>query len=142
MPANAALYLPVDDVELSDIIPNAQRTGGFLWWGTAFQVPIKGGIVRFNVMPKGEVSQHLAQFSTYVASLDENDASKEAATRAIAATGLVLGLETQLEFEGNDEIGELLEKINDHYKGFIFMFDSLVLHGNEVLVGPLKAAAT
>ena len=84
----------------------------------------------------------LGAISTYVASLDEDDASKEAATRAIAATGLVLGLETQLEFEGNDEIGELLEKINDHYKGFIFMFDSLVLHGNEVLVGPLKAAAT
>jgi hypothetical protein len=142
MPANAALYLPVDDVELADIIPNAKRTGGFLWRGTAFQVPIKGGMVRFNVMPRDEVSQHLAQFSAYVTSLDEDDASKEAATRAIAATGLVLGLETQLEFEGNDEIGELLEKINDHYKGFIFMFDSLVLHGNEVLVGPLKAAAT
>jgi len=142
MPANAALYLPVDDVELADIIPNAKRTGSFLRRGTAFHVPIKGGTVRFNVMPRDEVSQHLAQFAAYVTSLDEDDASKEAATRAIAATGLVLGLETQLEFEGNDEIGELLEKINDHYKGFIFMFDSLVLHGNEVLVGPLKAAAT
>jgi hypothetical protein len=54
----------------------------------------------------------------------------------------VLGLETQLEFEDTDEIGELLEKINDHYRGFIFMFDSIVLHGNQVLVGPLKAAAT
>ncbi|HLA71013.1 MAG TPA: hypothetical protein VK624_05845 [Steroidobacteraceae bacterium] len=142
MPANAALYLPVDDVELTDVIPNATRTGGFLWRATAFQVPIKGGTVQFNVMPKAEVPQHLAQFSAYVESLDEDDASRQAATQAIAATGSVLGLETQLEFEGNDEIGELLESINDHYKGFIFMFDSLVLHGNEVLVGPLKAAAT
>ena len=142
MPANAALYLPVDDVELADIIPSVKRTGGFLWRGTAFQVPIKGGMIRFNVMPRDELSHHLGQLSAYVASLDEDDASKEAATVAIAATGTVLGLETQLEFEGNGEISELLEKINDHYKGFIFMFDSLVLHGNEVLVGPLKAAAT
>jgi hypothetical protein len=142
MPANAALYLPVDDVELADVIPNATRTGGFLWQGTAFKVPIKGGTVRFNVMPKVDVPQHLAQFSAYIASLDENDASKQAAARAIGATTTVLGLETQLEFEDTEEIGELLEKINDHYRGFIFMFDSIVLHGNEILVGPLKAAAT
>lgn len=142
MPANAALYLPVADVELAEIVPNAKRTGGFLWRRTAFLVPINGGIVRFNIMPRSEVPQHLAQFSAYVASLDEDDASKESAKRAIVATRSVLGLETQLDFEGNDEIGELLEKINDHYKGFILMFDSLVLHGNEVLIGPLRSHST
>ena len=142
MPANAGLYLPADDVELGDIIPNAIRTDGFLWRSTAFQVPIKGGTLRFNVMPKVDVPQHLAQLSAYIASLEDDDASKQTAARAIAATTSVLGLETQLEFEDSHEIGELLEKINDHYKGFIFMFDSLVLHGNEVLVGPLKAAVT
>jgi hypothetical protein len=118
--------------------PMRREPAGTLWRRTAFQVPIKGGAVRFNVMPKVDVPQHLAQFAAYVASLDEDEASKQAATRAIAATVSVLGLETQLEFEDNEEISELLEKINDHYKGFIFMFDSIVLHGNEVLVGPLK----
>jgi hypothetical protein len=54
----------------------------------------------------------------------------------------VLALQTDLEFEGNEELGDLLEKINDHYKGCIFMFDSVVLYGGEVLVGPLKEAAT
>jgi hypothetical protein len=83
----------------------------------------------------------LAEFVSYIESLEESEAAKETAARAVEATKTVLGLQTDLEFEGNEELGDLLEKINEHYQGCVFMFDS-VLHGGEVLVGPLKEAAT
>jgi hypothetical protein len=139
--ANAALYLPVAEVDLRDVFPGAQLAGGLFARGSAFRVPFKDGSVRFNIMPAAQVARHLAEFVAYIESLEESEAAKETAARAVEATKTVLGLQTDLEFEGNEELGDLLEKINEHYQGCVFMFDS-VLHGGEVLVGPLKEAAT
>jgi hypothetical protein len=142
MHANAALYLPVSEIDLRDVFPDAQPAGGLFRKGSAFRVPFKGGSVRFNIMPEPQVAAHLASFAGYLESLDESDTAKQAALRAIEATKAVVGLETDLEFEGNEELGDLLERINDRYKGCIFMFDSVILHDGEVLIGPLKKAAT
>jgi hypothetical protein len=54
----------------------------------------------------------------------------------------VLERETDIEFECDEEIGDLLVKIAWRYKGCIFIFDSVVSHDGEALVGPLKEAAT
>jgi hypothetical protein len=141
MQANAALYLPVATIDLKDVFPDAQPAGGLFRRNSAFRVPFKEGSVRFNIMPTDQVVQHLIQFAAYIESLEESETAKDAATRAIKATKTILGLHTDLEFEGNEELGDLLEKINDHYQGCIFMFDSVVLHGGEVLIGPLKDVA-
>jgi hypothetical protein len=138
MPANASLYLPAGEVDLRDVFPDARPVGGLFRRGSAFRVPFKDDAVHFNIMPRAQVAAHLAQFATYLASLDESETAKQAAMRAIEATKTVVGLETDLEFEENEELGDLLEKIVDQYKGCILMFDSLILHGGEVLVGPLK----
>jgi hypothetical protein len=68
-------------------------------------------------MPAAQVARHLAEFVSYIESLEESEAAKETAARAVEATKTVLGLQTDLEFEGNEELGDLLEKINDHYQG-------------------------
>jgi hypothetical protein len=142
MQANAALYLPVEEVDLSDVFPDAQPAGGLFRRKSAFKVPFKNTYVRFNVMPNADVPEHLRQFVAYIESLEDIPADKEVAKGAIAKARTVLGLQTELDFEGNEELGDLLEQINEHYKGCVFMFDSVVLHGGEVLVGPLKEAAT
>lgn len=142
MRANATLYLPVEQVDLSDVLPGAHPAGGIFRRKSAFAVPFKDTCVRFNVMPSADVSEHLRQFIAYIESLEDSPTDKDAAKAAIARSRTVLGLQTELEFEGNEELGELLERINEHYRGCVFMFDSVVLHGGEVLVGPLKEAAT
>lgn len=92
-------------------------------------------------MPKADVPEHLRRVAAYVESLDDNQADKDAARRAIETARTVLGLQTDLEFEGNEELGDMLERINEHYKGYVFMFDSVVRYDGEVLVGPLKDTA-
>jgi hypothetical protein len=140
MQANAALYLPAERVDLADVFPGTRAAGGIFSRNMAFEVPFKDTYVRFNVMPARDVAEHLRQFVAYVESLEDAAADKEAAKDAITKARTVLGLQTELEFEGNEELGNLLEQINDRYKGCLFMFDSVVLHGGDVLVGPLKSA--
>jgi hypothetical protein len=104
MQATASLYLPVAEVDLRDVFPGAQLAGGLFARGSAFRVPFKDGSVRFNIMPAAQVARHLAQFVAYIESLEESEAAKETAARAVEATKTVLGLQTDLEFEGNEEL--------------------------------------
>ena len=146
MQANAALYLPAERVDLADVFPGARAAGGSFSPKMAFDVPFKDTYVRFNVMPARDVAEHLRQFVAYVESLEDAPADKEAAKDAIAKARTVLGVQTELEFEGNEELGDLLEQINDRYKGCLFLFDSVVLHEGTCLPGrsnlPLNKPST
>lgn len=140
MPANAALYLPIEGVDLADVFPDAKPAGSFFDRKSAFRVPFKNTSIKFNVMPGEAVAEHLDQLAAYIDSLPDSPADKESAKAAVAGTRTVLGLQTELEFEGNDgdDLVDLLDKLLGHYKGCIFWFDSVVLHDGTVLVGPLK----
>jgi hypothetical protein len=142
MQANAAIYLPSDRVDLRDVFPEAMLAGGLFRKKSAFRIPFKKHTVLFNVMPVGQVETHISQFLGYIDSLDESEEARDTTRRVVRSARTVLGLETGVEFEGNEELGDILVKIAEHYKGFLFIFDSVVLHDGEVLVGPLKEAAT
>jgi hypothetical protein len=73
---------------------------------------------------------------------DESQEARNAASCVIEATKAVLGRETDIEFECDEEIGDLLVKIAGRYKGCMFIFDSVVSQDGEALVGLLKEAAT
>jgi GNAT superfamily N-acetyltransferase len=138
MPANAGLYLPIEGVDLADVFPNATSAGSFSDRKSAFRVPFKDTSVKFNVMPRAAVAEHLEQFVAYIESLQDSLAAKEAAKAALRNARTVLGLQTELEFEEDEDLMDLLDRILNHYKGCMFIFDSVVLHDGTVLVGPLK----
>jgi GNAT superfamily N-acetyltransferase len=138
MPANAALYLPIEGVDLADVFADAKPARGFFDSKSAFRVPFNDTSVKFNVMPRETVAEHLEQFVAYIDSLQDSPADKEAAKAALRGARTVLGLQTELEFEGNEDLLDMLDRILSHYKGCMFIFDSVVLDDGTVLVGPLK----
>jgi len=91
MQANAALYLPVEEVDLSEVFPGARPAGGIFRRKSAFSVPFKDTYVRFNIMPSADVPGHLEQFAAYVESLGDSPSDKEAAKVAIARSAVARG---------------------------------------------------
>jgi hypothetical protein len=77
MPANAALYLPIESVDLADVFPDAKPAGGFFDSKSAFRVPFKDTSVRFNVMPRADVPEHLEQLVAYIDSLQDTPVDKK-----------------------------------------------------------------
>ncbi|GAA4806189.1 hypothetical protein [Lysobacter hankyongensis] len=137
MPANAAIYLPHDGVDLSTLFRDAKSDKTLFRKPTYFDVALDGDIVRFNVMEPSRVEAHLRGFLGYIDSLDQDAARKRDTANAIAHTRTVLGLITERDFEQNPAIWQSLFRIADAYDGFVFVHESVLLANGAVLVGPL-----
>lgn len=133
--ANAALYLSAKKLDIAKWIPGTTHNGGFFKAPTTFRVPRAGGAVQFNVMPAGQLKQHLSGFIGYVRSLPGHAASKVAAEQQIMRVSHVLGLVTERELD--DKLGSLLFAIAHTHDGFLFVSNSILLPNGEALVGPL-----
>src|SRR5262245_41202848 len=137
MGANAAIYIiGADSVDLADIFPDVSSDGART--PTWFEVKLGNDVVRFNVMPKGEVAGHIAGFLRYIPRMDTDENRTRDAAMGIGQTKCVLGLATNREFEENPAIWQSLFTIADKYTGFIFAYDSIIWRNGGVIVGPLR----
>jgi hypothetical protein len=103
-----------------------------------FDVPLDGETVRFNIMPRDRVAQHLTGFQNYIASLPDEVERKRDASQAIQQTRTVLGLVAASDFTGNHAIWQSLFKIADAFDGYVFVHDSILLPNGAVIVGPMR----
>jgi hypothetical protein len=59
VPANAAIYIPSESVDLAKVFPDTKSDIGiFRKKATWFSVPLNGARVTFNVMPAKDVRDH------------------------------------------------------------------------------------
>jgi hypothetical protein len=137
MPANAALYLPNESVDLTRVFDTAKAYKPLFGEVTHFEVMLGNDAARFSVMPRTEVALHIAGLLRYIDSLDQDATRKSAARRALSHTKTVLGLVTEREFEENHAIWQALFRIADVYDGFVFVYESVLLPSGAVLVGPM-----
>ncbi|MEM8782204.1 MAG: hypothetical protein AAGE65_05035 [Planctomycetota bacterium] len=137
MPANAALYLPHDDIDLREVFADGQHHRG----GDSseyFDCLVDGHPVRFNVMAQSDIPAHLDGFAGYVRSLDEPASRADDAVMLIEHSKTVLGLVAECEFDENHELWQCLFTVTDRWDGFVFAFDSILLPNGAVIVGPLR----
>jgi hypothetical protein len=138
MAANAAIYLPTDKVDLTDVFKSARGNGGLFKRATSYTVDINGDVVTFNLMPREQIPAHIQGFLGYIASLDEEAERKHDASFIVQHTKSVLGLVADREFEENHQIWASLFKIADYYDGYVFVHGSLLLPSGGVILGPLR----
>ena len=137
MPANAAVYIQKEKVDLKEVFKKVKSDKRFFKKATYYDVDLGKNIIRFNVMDSSQVESHIQNFLGYIASLSHNKERIDDASFAIKHTKVVLGLKTSLEFKNDDAIWESLFRIADKYSGFVFVYDSVLLPSGTVLVGPL-----
>ena len=137
MPANGAVYIQRDDVDLANVFEDVKSDRGLFGKPTYYDVNLNGEWVRFNVMEPAQIEAHMSGFLGYIASLDQDEKRKADTSHAVRHTKVVLGLLTDKEFEDNPAIWESLFKIADAYDGLVFAHDSVLLPNGAVLVGPL-----
>ena len=138
MPANAAIYIPKEKIDLSNLFPETKSDKGWLRAANYFDVRLNGEVVRFNVMPRNEVAKHIAGFLNYIASLPDEAERKQDASIAIRQTQTVLGLVASSNFTDNDAIWQSLFQIAKAFDGYVFVHDSILLPNGAVMVGPLR----
>jgi hypothetical protein len=137
MPANAAIYIQRDDVDLATVFDAVKSDKGLFKKRSYFDVMLGSDLVRFNIMEQSKLAVHIAGFLRYIAGLDQDEQRKQDAREVISHTRVVLGLSTSREFDDNDAIWHSLFQIAAAYDGFVFVRDSLLLPNGAVLVGPL-----
>jgi hypothetical protein len=136
--ANAAIYLPVEEVDLRQVFPQAKTDKSLFRKASYFDVELNGEVVRFNVMPKHEVPGHLNGLRGYLTSLPDEATRKSHAAMYAQQMRTVLGLSAPSEFDENPAVWQSLFQIADRFDGLVFAYNSLVLANGAVLVGPLR----
>jgi hypothetical protein len=137
MPANAAIYLPVLQVNLGEIFESAKIRKPLFKKSTYFQVNVAADVIRLNVMPTEQITSHLGGFAGYIYSLPDDENRKQEACLAVSKTKTVLGLVTEKEFYENKALYPFLFKIAEAYSGLVFVKNSVIRADGNVLVGPL-----
>lgn len=135
MPANAALYLPSEQINLHDVFESLvsnQKEGEY------FELLLDTDLTTYNIMPKADIDGHISGFINYLSSLDEEKDRIQDAIEVIKHTKTVLGLAVEKEFDENPKIWESLFKIADKYDGHVFVYDSLLLPNGSVILGSLR----
>ncbi len=142
MPANGAIYIQKDTVNLFDVFEKV-KTGRSPDGKTLhYDVVLEHDVIRFNIMRPSEVPRHIVGFLAYIDSLQADKKRKTETSSVISHTKLVLGLSTDKEFEENHLIWNSLFKIAAHYDGLVYVGGSVLLSNGAVLVGPLMDTKT
>jgi len=92
MPANAAIYIQEDRVNLADVFDQVSSDKGFFKKASHYNVVLGEDSVRFNVMEPAAVPNHVNGLLGYIASLDQDEKRKNDTSHAISHTKVVLGL--------------------------------------------------
>ncbi|CAH0535193.1 hypothetical protein VST7929_02854 [Vibrio stylophorae] len=143
MAANAAIYLPVDQIDPTHVfdkvtlIPAENAQTAHSYQIDLSKVGSGQTIIQLNVMEKSVMTPHLTSFVNYVAGLDEPEERRLTAAKVIGQTRMVVGLVTAQDFQDDPEIWHALFRLAGHYRGFVFVHDSLVMANGMPLVGPL-----
>jgi len=137
MPANGAIYIQREKVDLTEVFDIVESDKGLFRKPTHYDVNLDGDIVRFNLMDRSQVSNHINGLLGYISSLDHDTKRKEDTSYALSHTKIVIGLVSERDFEENQAIWQSLFTIADKYDGFVFVYDSVLLPNGSVLVGPL-----
>lgn len=139
MPANAAIYLPIEHPDLAKVFPDAKSNAGlFRRHPTSYSAVLNGDQVTFNLLPHNEIAGHLNGILRYIGSLHEDEKRKADAMMALRTSKCVLGLETTGEFSENHAIWQALFKIADAFDGYVFVHESLLLPSGGVIIGALR----
>lgn len=69
MPANGAIYIQRDKVDLKDVFDEVKSDKNFFKNATYFDVNLDGDTVRFNVMEGSQLPSHINGFLRYISSL-------------------------------------------------------------------------
>ena len=142
MPANGAIYIQKDTINLFDVFDKV-KTGKSQDGKTSYyEVMLGDDAVQFNIMPPSEVVSHITGFLGYINSWAQDKKRKTETSSVISHTKIVLGLSTDREFEDNHEIWNSLFKIAEQYDGLVFVRGSVLLSNGAVLIGPLLNAKT
>lgn len=137
MPANAAIYIQQGSGDLSKVFDTVKSDKSLFRKATYYDVRLGNDVARFNVMAASDVKPHVEGLLRYIASLDQDEDRKQDTSFAIKHTTVVLGLETDKEFEDNPALWQSLFQIADAYNGFVFVYGSVLLPSGAVLVGPM-----
>lgn len=139
MPANAAIYISHEMIDLKRVFPHAVSDSKRSRPASYFEVTFGDDTVRYNVMPEEAMEEHMNGFLGYVGTLSDEAQRLEDAELIIGATRFVLGVKSPVEFDQNQAIWHSLFQIADAFDGFVFVYDSIVLSTGAILVGPLRA---
>lgn len=139
---NASLYLTRYPSDLHKKLPFAKSDGGLLRKATRVDFVISNQPIRFNIMPKADTERHLAGFAGYIKSLCDRGINSEAeirnATAILPNIVCVLGGVFSKPFSPSSEIMEMLFVMAHHYKGYVFLENSLLTPDMKTVCGPLK----
>jgi len=135
MPANAALYLPCEQINLRDIFGSSVSSQKD---GECFELLFVNDLTTYNIMPKADIDEHISGFINYLSSLNEEKDRIQDAIEVIKHTKMVLGLFAEKEFDENPKIWGSLFKIADKYNGYVFVYESLLLPNGGVILGSLR----
>lgn len=137
MPANGAVYIQTEKVDLNEVFDNVKSDKKLFQKPTYYDVNLNGDTVRFNVLKSTDIPKHINGFLGYISSLDQDVMRIEKTKEVISNTKTVISLVSEKEFEDNHAIWQSLFAIADKYDGYVFVYDSLLLPSGSVLVGPL-----
>lgn len=132
MRLNLCLYLPQVNADVRTVFPEARRLEG------SFAIPFRSATLKLNSMPETDLGEHLSGFLAYIESLAEPKEAKAEAAGIVRSTKTVLGLVTDLELRGNEDVPAFLGAILERFGGCMFAYDSVIRSDGEILVGPLK----
>ena len=138
MPANAAIYLPHEELDLAAAAPWIQVVARPAPGAEHFDCLVDGDAVRFNVMTGAALTQHLRGLRGWLATQDLHPDVRTPMDAAVTRIRTTLGLRTDREFEDNHRIWECLFAVAGHYDGFVFTYNSVLLPGGEAVCGPLR----
>ena len=135
---NCAIYLPIEKLNFTNVLPNVKSNGGLFRKATYFEYTIEGCTVTLNIMPDSEIGNHLNGFKNYVSRLDNNSQEKEQAINRINKVKNVLGVTLSKPIDVESNTFSSLITLIEKFDGFMFVSESILLPDGNFLVGPLS----
>lgn len=133
---NCALYFPRAKVNVPEVLEGVAHDGGLFRAPSWFQFETAEAQVRLNVKRDG-MAEHLAGFEGYLRSIG---APTEVEARAVALVRTMkstMGVVLSNPIEIDSEAFAALMALADHFDGFVFVYDSILLPDGSALIGPL-----
>jgi len=134
---NASLYLPFDDIDISDMFSDVSTDKQPFKEATYFEFLEENQTVRLNVMVEEEIQHHLLCLSSYIEFKWDAEAFR-LTSDLFPKIKTVLGLVVENGFSLDSPLSLALQKIVFKYGGFSLMRDNLILSDGRVFSGHVK----